>query len=88
MRVNVTTCKACGAAIIWIRTRAGKSMPCDADAKLYKAKPGAAEKIVTTSGDVVSVELTDDQKEADGWGYSPHWASCPAADQFKRRKKR
>ena len=26
----ITKCKACGAPIMWIRTRAGKSMPVDA----------------------------------------------------------
>ncbi len=25
------TCRSCGAVIFWIKTAAGKSMPCDAD---------------------------------------------------------
>ena len=33
------TCRGCGAPIVWIRTAAGKSMPCDAEPVLYKA-PG------------------------------------------------
>ena len=39
-RMNIKTCKSCGAAIIWIRTRSGRSMPCDAKAVNYRTKPG------------------------------------------------
>lgn len=33
------TCKSCKAAIVWIRTQEGKSMPCDAAPVYYTAKP-------------------------------------------------
>ena len=85
MREQVTTCKACGAAIIWIRTRAGRSMPCNADAKNYIVKPGGSAKIVTPGGDVISAEIIRNPSEASGWGYTPHWSTCPAADNFKRK---
>ena len=43
-----STCRGCGAPLVWIRTAAGKAMPCDAEPVLYKAREGAAGKIVTT----------------------------------------
>lgn len=79
------TCKSCGRPILWIKTRAGKSMPCDAKQINYIIKPGGGTKLVTPAGDVISCEQAEDPAEAQGWGYAPHWASCPAADQFRRR---
>ena len=83
--MNRATCRSCGAAIVWIRTLSGRNMPCDAKPINYIIKPGAATKLVTPGGDVVSCEVVEDPRDAQGWGYSPHWASCPAADQHRRR---
>lgn len=85
--VSQTTCSKCGAPIKWIRMRSGKNMPCDTKQINYIIKPGADTKLVTLSGDVVSCEIVENPSEASGWGYAPHWASCPAADQFRRRGK-
>lgn len=52
--VNV---QGCGAPIVWIRTAAGKSMPCDAEPALYKAREGAAGKIITGNGTVLSADI-------------------------------
>ncbi len=83
--MNRATCRSCGSAIVWIRTLSGRNMPCDAKPINYIIKPGAATKLVTPGGDVVSCEVVEDPRDAQGWGYSPHWASCPAADQHRRR---
>lgn len=85
--VNRATCNKCGAPIKWIRMRSGKNMPCDTKQINYTTRPGAGTKLVTLSGDVVNCEIVENQSEASGWGYAPHWASCPAADQFRRRGK-
>jgi hypothetical protein len=79
-------CKGCGATIIWIETKNGKKMPCDAKQVKYWARSGAAEKIVVKSGDVVSAVLlpADPQEPETGVGYIPHWATCPVAGVFKR----
>jgi len=80
----MATCKGCGARIVWIATPGGKSMPCDAQQVFYKAKKGAKGKIVTPNGEVVSAEVTHDLGTATGFGYVPHWATCPAASSFKK----
>lgn len=78
---------ACGAAIVWIRTPGGKSMPCDATPRYYIEKPrSGSKKIVTPNGDVISCEYTEDPHKATGTGFAPHWGSCRAAGSFKSRE--
>ena len=73
-------CRGCGATIIWI----GK-IPCDPDQVGYWQKPKAKGKVVTPNGEVISCEFSGDQNEATGIGYISHWATCPKADQFRRK---
>lgn len=81
-------CKGCGAAIIWIGTLGGKSMPCNATPIYYIAKPKTGKKrIVTPNGEVISCEYTEDPHKATGTGFVPHWATCPKAHSFKRTAK-
>ena len=80
-----STCRGCGAPIVWIRTAAGKSMPCDAEPALYKAREGAAGKIVTPNGEVLSCDLDVGPDEATGIGYISHFVTCPQAEQFRRK---
>lgn len=79
-------CKSCGAPIVWIDTLAGKKMPCDAEQVIYWERKGAAGKIVTPNGEVLSADLTGEPDKATGVGYVPHWATCPAADAHRRAK--
>lgn len=81
-----STCRGCGAPIVWIRTAAGKSMPCDAEPVLYKAREGAAGKIITGNGTVLSADIGGLAAfEPDGVGHVSHFATCPAAEQFRRK---
>ena len=81
--MNKATCRGCGAPIVWIKTPAGKAMPCDPAPVYYKAAPGGKDKIVTTRGEVVSCEIVPGGEATDA-GYRPHWATCTQAGQFKR----
>lgn len=81
-------CKACGAAIVWIATGAGKSMPCDAAPTYYiERKRIGKKRIVTPNGQVLACEYTEDPHKATGTGFIPHWATCPHADRFQKGKK-
>lgn len=86
--MNTGTCRSCGKPIVWIRTRAGKSMPCDAQPVNYRIKPRGDTKLVTLAGDVISCEPVKDPAEAQGWGYTPHWSTCNAPDKFRRRERK
>lgn len=55
--MNKATCRGCGAPIVWIKTPAGKAMPCDPAPVYYKATPNGKDKVVTNRGEVVSCEI-------------------------------
>ena len=76
----MATCKGCGKKIIWI----GK-MPCDPDQIIYRQEKRGNLKVVTQNGEVLSAVLFDNPETATGIGYISHFATCPKADQFRRR---
>lgn len=80
--MNKGTCRGCGALILWIKTAAGKNMPCDISPVYYKPTPDGKDKIVTTRGEVINCEIVP-EREATGIGLRPHWATCPQAGYFK-----
>ena len=79
-----TFCKSCGKEIVWIKTIAGKAMPCDAAPQYYRQRPGGKRKIVTPNGEVLSCEILENPEQATGVGYTPHWATCSAPNRFRR----
>lgn len=80
-------CKGCNRNIIWIKTDTGKSMPCDPDEVLYWEKAKAKGKVVTPNGEIISCEFEGDPAKPTGIGYVPHWATCPAAGDFKKNRR-
>lgn len=84
---NFGQCSGCGARIIWIKTEAGKNMPCDPDIKNYKIDKTGKEKIVTLTGKVVTGITGVDNAHSDGFGYISHFATCRNANSFRRGRK-
>ena len=78
-------CRGCGAQIVWIKTAGGKAMPCDPEPVAYKQATLGRLKIVTQNGEVLSGDREADPDQATGLGYISHFATCPAADNFRRR---
>lgn len=72
----MSICGRCGAAIRWIRTLAGKVMPCDEHPVYIVQDENGQEKAVTEKGEVVSCQYTEDPDKATGLGYVPHFATC------------
>lgn len=79
-------CKKCNAPIVWIRTPAGKSMPCNADLVEYHAgsTPDYEDIVINDKGEVIRCTF-DFQCDPDGKGRIPHWATCPFSDSFRGR---
>ena len=81
-------CKSCGAEIVWIKTAAGRSMPCDAKIVLFDGSKDGKEVFITLGGNMVrgaypqENNLVADPRK----GYIPHWATCPSAKQHKKEK--
>lgn len=81
-------CQKCKKQIVWIRTAAGKNMPCDANFKYYKEEPGGKDRIVLPNGQVVIGTFLDGPEHSDGFGYISHFATCEFSQMFRKKKKR
>lgn len=70
----MATCKSCGAAIVWAKTKAGKHMPMDPEPEQLLVEIGTG-----TDGEriwpVVEVRKA----------WRSHWATCPQAAEHRRR---
>lgn len=86
-RDNFGKCRSCGQQVIWIKTAAGKNMPCNPEMITYKIKQGGREKIITPNGEVHSAEIVGSEKldEATGIGYISHFATCPNGGRHRKK---
>ena len=78
-------CKGCGAYIKWMTTVSGKATPVDPEEIYYQADPDGDLIIVNTWGETQRARKVP-YEERDGIGNIPHWATCPAADRFRRSR--
>jgi len=85
--VKVSTCRGCQTAIHWIKTMAGRQMPVDVD-KWYVHPEGTGQvvTIVTSEGKMVTAPVVSVLTPGATTGYRPHWATCPKAKEFTRKK--
>ena len=81
---NYGKCKKCQASVLWIKTVAGKNMPCDPEQVPYWADRKGKQRIVTPNGEVIACRLEGDPQTATGIGYIPHWGTCPNAKEFRK----
>jgi len=72
MEKTMTTCKGCGAKIKFIKMVSGKSMPVDLEPEKRIVK-------ANTAPDGYRFKMVD--------AFTPHWATCPKAAQFKKKGK-
>ena len=78
-RQRYSFCRGCRKQILWVRTAAGQSMPCDPAVITFAPGPGN-ETFVTPEG--ITIRGT---RAAEGRiGYIPHWATCPERAKFKK----
>lgn len=80
----MSRCSSCGAPIVWLRTKAGKSMPCNAGLIPYKANPNGKQILITDWGDAVRCDLTFTGPPT-GKARMSHFATCPNARQHRKR---
>jgi len=80
----MTTCSKCGANIIWLRTPAKKWMPADEGLHPYKKNPEGKSTVVNDWGEVIRCDLEFDGLPT-GMARIPHWATCPHADEFRKK---
>lgn len=80
-----TKCRGCGAPIVFVKTAAGKSMPCNPGRVPFWAKQRGSGKVVTIAGDVISCEFDGPRSTVTGFGYVSHFSTCPNADKFRKK---
>lgn len=83
----MSKCKSCGAEIIWIKTKSGKAMPCNAQKIAYRntlPATGGGITLVTPDGRITRGEY---DPTSDVFGYESHFATCPAAAAHRKRGK-
>ncbi|MBE6972551.1 MAG: hypothetical protein E7440_01530 [Ruminococcaceae bacterium] len=77
----MSRCKGCGAEIDWVRMKSGKSMPVDPE-PVFVAE-GGNQVFITDEGDTITGTATE--SKTGEVAFVPHWATCPAYKQFKRK---
>jgi hypothetical protein len=69
--MRTSTCRGCGASIIWVRTPSGKTMPLDdRSVTLWVVDPDGAQSGSPTARPIQA--------------RASHFAACPQADAFRR----
>ena len=78
-------CKSCNADIVFVKSPAGKYIPCDEGLIAYKFDDNGKDVLVDDAGEVIRCQIHF-EGGADGYARVPHWATCPNADRFRKRK--
>ena len=79
-------CEHCVMPIKILKTIVGNEMPVDPTPRLYWVKEKGKSRVVTPQGEIFDCEYEDNDSGgmADGYGYTPHYASC---SYYKHDKK-
>lgn len=83
---RTTTCRGCGKPIAFIKTINGKSIPVDPE-PLEFIPEAAYEKYVTEDGEVIRGGQAEDSRQNVRTGYRSHFATCPCAEDFRKKRK-
>ena len=84
--LNKSRCRACGAGIWWLKTTAGKRMPMSDQPVAFV--PGDGKKVFYTEDGVQhhGRRWTQGEDVYHDMGYESHFATCPEAGAFRRKK--
>lgn len=80
-------CKSCGAEIVWVKLKSGKSHPCNPGYWRYKEGIGS-DRLITSDGNVVAgtiIKFPEPKEMGLPKGMISHFATCPAAEILRRR---
>ena len=81
----MSKCRSCGAPIIWITTKAGKAMPCDAEPIFFDLADMSDKdtKAFVKENGVIAIGI--ENPEGQEVGHISHFATCPQADRWRTR---
>ena len=85
--MKTSFCRACGAEIGFIKTKAGKTMPVDAKGVPFIQVPAGKELFVLEDGTTEHGFRALPDSQFVKTGYVSHFATCPEADKFRKPRK-
>ena len=85
--MNITSCRACGAPIGFIKTKAGKTVPVDEKSLNFLPDPNGNELFVLVDGSTQRGTLVEEESNSSQIGFISHFATCPEADKFRKPRK-
>lgn len=85
--ISGSKCRGCGKPIVWMKTKVGRSMPCEPELKFYWLDPAGSQRVINHDGEVVRCEVKGPVDEASGLGRIVHWGLCTSPDQIRKRGK-
>ena len=83
--MRTTQCRACGKEIGFIKTAAGKAMPVNANAVRF-VRAGGPNTYVMIDGSIQRGREPEYGETDTMIGYISHFATCPAADRFRKKR--
>jgi len=86
MGIPQTKCRYCNADIIFIKTKAGKTMPLDAESIYFKDDPKGCS-FVLLDGTVIKGTTVKEGTPDAKIGFISHFATCPNANQARKPRK-
>ena len=85
--MNITSCRACGAPIGFIKTKAGKTVPVDEKSLNFLPDPEGNELFVLVDGSTQRGTRVAEESNSSQIGFISHFATCPEADKFRKPRK-
>lgn len=86
-----STCRSCGADILWVVTEAGRKMPLDPqsclDGNIALGPPAAG--LASADPSIATVLTNEAMERCRALGvplYKPHFATCPNATKHRKKK--
>ena len=82
----MTKCRSCGANIIWIITKTGRKMPCNAEPIFFDLANMNDEgtKVFVKDNRIIAIGI--ENPEGQEVGYISHFATCPEAEKWRKKK--
>lgn len=85
---RLTPCRGCGKEIAFIKTKNGKSIPVDPEARYFLPGQGGGYTYILMDGETMRGKPTEESPYVPyKIGYISHFATCPAADSFRKKQK-
>lgn len=79
-------CRSCGAEIVWARLK-GKPHPFDSVADNRPPPKGGRFVLFLRAGEATASEVSASPSRMAGWDrYTSHFATCPNADEHRRKR--